>query len=232
MRTQPRPLPATLAPEPPARLAAVLAKLLPELSVLLLVSLLLLAPAWAWMIDRNALMFVAMADGATLLMSATLVDVASRLTRPPSWWLAPLALVGILLAYPEAIQLLKLGWSLGLWIFLPFAWSIGERVYEIWTLPLASPQERIRRRVLTFDRLYTGIVLAGLLIALLLIQLLVLGNSIDDLRIDERLPWLLLVFYGINAGNVVRVHRPRFAQRPGSLWPGMDGGQGSSLDPL
>jgi hypothetical protein len=232
MRTRPQPLPTSLPAEAPPHVATVLAKLLPEVSVLLLVSCLLLAPEWAWMIHPESLMFVAIADGATLMMSATLVDIASRLKKPPPWWLAPLALGGILLAYPDAIEVLKLGWSLGLWVFLPFAWSIIERVREIWTLPLASPLERIRRRVLTFDRLYTGIVLTGLLIALMLVHVLLLGNSIDDLRIDERLPWLLLAFYGVSAANVVRVHRPRFARRPDSLWPRMDGGQGSSLDPL
>ncbi len=232
MRTRPGPLPVDRPPEAPPHPAAVLSKLLPEFSVLILVSCLLLAPEWAWMVRPEALLFVAMADGATLMMSATLVDLASRLKKPPPWWLAPLALGGILLAYPDTIEVLKLGWSLGVWVFLPFAWSIIERVREIWTLPLASPLERIRRRVLTFDRLYTGIVLIGVSIVLLLVHLLVLGNPISDLRIDDRLPWLLLAFYSVSAANVIRVYRPRFAQRPSSLFPGMDAGQSVSLDPL
>jgi hypothetical protein len=41
-----------------------------------------------------------------------------------------------------------------------------------------------------------------------------------------------LAFYGIAAFNAWRVHRPSFAQRPRSLVPWLDKGEGTYLSPL
>jgi hypothetical protein len=217
-------------PESPA--GALYSKLFPELSILVLLVLLILAPQQAWWIDRQALEFGVMADGATLMLSATLIDVASRLQRAPPWWLVPIIVTGLFLAYPEAWQMLTMGWSLGIWCFLPFAWSILERLREMWTLPRASRIEKIRRRTLTFDRLYTALVLGGLWIGAGLLWLLVFGAGLEAIFDTSRLEWLLLAFYAINVGNVIRVHRPAFQQRPRSLLPWIDGDQASYLDPL
>ncbi len=209
------------------------AKLLPELAVIACVLWLILAPIIspesAHLVDFNSLLYVVIADGATLMMSGTLIDIASRLKRPPPWWLLPIAVAAILLLYPEVTQLLQNFWQLGGWVFLPFAWSIFERVHEIWTLPSAMRLEKVRRRVLTFDRLYTGIVVGGGFIALMLASILILGfkTTIDGMSVYVF--WPILVFYAINALNVLRVHRPRFSQSPRSLWPKFDGGDGTDL---
>ena len=221
-------------PEEPAgaRAGLLYGKLLPELSVLLLFIVLVLAPEQAWWINQDALGFGVMADGATLMLSATLIDIASRIQRPPPWWLAPIILIGMFLMYPDAWLALKAGWSLGFWCFLPFAWSILERLREMWTLPAASRIEKIRRRTLTFDRLYTALVVAGLWIGGGLVWMLASGGEFGQVFDLSRMLWALLAFYAINVFNVVRVHRTSFGQRPRSLLPWIDGGQAVYLDPL
>lgn len=215
-----------------ARAGVLYGKLLPELSVLLLFMVLILAPEQASWIDEDALGFGVMADGATLMLSATMIDVASRLQRAPPWWLAPIILAGMFLMYPDAWVVLKTGWTLGFWCFLPFAWSILERLRELWTLPGASRIEKIRRRTLTFDRLYLAPVLGVLWIGGGLVWMLASGGEFGQVFDPSRMLWLLLAFYAINVFNIVRVHRPSFSQRPRSLLPWIDGGQAVYLDPL
>jgi len=200
------------------------------LAVVGLVCWLLIDESAAVWVDPQGLQFAAIADGATLMMSGTLVDIASRLKRAPPWWLAPIAVAAVLLLYPESFSMLQQAWSLGLWVFLPFAWSLLERVREIWTLPSASKLERIRRRALTFDRLYTALALAGLGIVVLLVLLFAVGIALEDIFSPFNLLWPMLAFYGINAINVIRVHRPSFTKSPRSLWPKFDGGEAARLD--
>ncbi len=116
------------------------------------------ASLYQWMQESKAAMnssmlIAAFADGATLMASSTLIDVASRLQKAPSWWVAPLVVVGLFMFFPETWQMLQIIWNLGAWVMLPFTWSIVERVRQIWTLPAASRPEKIRRRTLTVDRL-------------------------------------------------------------------------------
>ncbi|MGQ0800661.1 MAG: hypothetical protein ACT4NL_11190 [Pseudomarimonas sp.] len=223
---KPRPVELEHAPGSP------LSKMLPEITVVALVCWLLISDDASLWVNPDGLLFAAMADGATLMMSGTLIDIATRLKRAPPWWVAPLAIGGILLLYPESITILKESWNMGMWVFLPFAWSVLERVREIWTLPAASKLERIRRRVLTFDRLYTALAVGGLCIVATLILVLLFGVPLEAVLSPLNLLWPMLGFYAINAANVIRVHRPSFARSAKSLWPKMDGGQGTDLDPL
>lgn len=216
----------------PAMPARPWSKLLPEALMLASVSWLLFGePRW-FVIDHDALMFAAFADGALLMASGTLVDLASRLKKPPPWWIAPLVLAGLFFAFPESWQMLREAWTLGWWALLPFAWSIIERVRELWTLPRASDLEKIRRRVLVFDRLYVAIVIGFLWIAGSMLLHFAFDVPFFDLFGAGTLPWVLLAFYAVNCANVVRVHRPAFARRPRSLVPYFDGNQAQSLDPL
>ncbi len=215
--------------EPPGNM---LSKLLPELSVVVTVVWLLSGPPGATGYNPETLMFVAMADAATLMLSATLIDVASRLKRAPPWWLGILIGGGILVMYPDVISLIKLSWTMGMWIFLPFAWTIIERLRELWTLPSASTLEKIRRRTLTFDRLYTALILGGVCVAGMIINALLNDGSMESGLTERALPWVMLAFYAIAALNVWRVHRHSFAQRPKSLWPKIDQDQATYLDPL
>jgi len=228
MRRQPKPALPSFEHVP----GSPLAKLLPELSVIALALWALTAGWHGKPVDINGLQFVVIADGATLMASGTLIDIASRIKRAPPWWVLPIALIGLLLVYPEVWQLAQAAWQLGFWLFLPFAWSIFERVREIWTLPSAPLLEKVRRRALTFDRLYTGLMIgSGFLIiwlALLAADIVEFGSFSEP----DGLLWPILAFYSINAGNVIRVHRPRFAKQPRSLWPWFDAGDAASLDEL
>lgn len=219
-------------PDPPSDNGAMLSKLLPELSVLLLAACIVFIPEARWRPQPETFMLAVFADGATLMFSATLVDVASRLRRPPRWWLGVLICAGILIMYPDAIALLREAWTLGLWAFAPFAWSILERMRELWTLPSASTIEKIRRRTLTFDRLYTAIVVGGMATIGALLLAIENDGSFPSHLFQTAAPWVVMVFYAIAAFNVWRVHTQAFAIRPRSLWPWIDQGQNNYLNPL
>jgi hypothetical protein len=219
-------------PEPVDDPGAMLGKFLPELSVLLLCAWIVFAPPGYRRPDPGALMFAVMADGATLMLSATLVDVASRMRTAPPWWLGILISAGILIVYPDTIMLLREAWSLGLGIFAPFAWSIIERLRELWTLPAASTLEKIRRRTLTFDRLYSALIVGGVSTIAALVLAICNDGSFPVHLFEQGAPWVVLVFYAIAAFNAWRVHTPAFARRPRSLWPWIDQGQNTYLNPL
>ena len=209
-----------------------LSKLLPELTLVVTLAALLLIPSWVPWLDANALEFAIAADVAMTLMSATLVDVASRLHRVPPWWLGMLIAGGILLMYPGAGALILMAWQEGLWIVLPFAWSLVERLRELWTLPAATTLEKIRRRTLTFDRLYTALALGGISVAGLVVNDILHDGNVAMSSHEWVLPLLALIFYGVAAFNAWRVHQAAFAARPRSLWPWVDGGQATDLSPL
>ncbi len=219
-------------PEPVVDPGAMLGKLLPELSVLLLVAWMVFAPERYGRPNPESFMFAVMADGATLMFSATLVDVASRLRAQPPWWMGLLIGIGILILYPESITLLREAWALGLWIFAPFAWSILERLRELWTLPGAATIEKIRRRTLTFDRLYSALIVGGAATIGALLLAIHNDGSFPSHLFQTAAPWVVMVFYAVAALNVWRVHTRAFAARPRSLWPWIDQGQISYLDPL
>lgn len=198
------------------------------------VSLLLMLGTHGWLprLDPTLIWIALVAEGASLMFFCTLVDIATRVRKRPPWWLAILLVGAVLLVYPELIHVLRLAWSEGLWVFLPLAWSLVERVRELWTLPLAADDEKIRRRTLTFDRLWTGFVL-GMIAAVCCLGLawlseegsLVLHRPIVPVSIG-------LLFYGIAAFNVWRVYQSAFAKRPSSLLPWLDRGEGTHLSPL
>lgn len=217
--------------------SALWSKLLPELSMLLGVLFVLCLRAdigldYAWVVGPDALAFAAMADAAMLMASGTLIDIASRLQKAPPWWVAPLLPVGLFFAYPESWQMLQMAWQQGYAVLLPFAWSIVERIGEIWTLPKACDLEKIRRRTLVFDRLYVALLLAALWIAAAAIAFFAFGVEFFEMFGFNGLPWAMAAFYAVNVANVIRVHRPAFARRPRSLVPWIDNDQAGSLDPL
>ena len=183
-------------------------------------------------IEMPTLTLALVADGATLLAFASLIDVATRLRKTPPWWLAMIIGVGILAFNGDVIGMLGIALSQGAWIFVPFAWSLIERIRELWTLPSASPLEKIRRRTLVFDRLYVGIAIMGLWICAGLVMVFVGDKGIESF-FDVRLLIIVgLVFYAIAAANVWRVHGSAYAQRPSSLMPWFDKGNAVQLDPL
>ncbi len=233
------PLPATpepsneaARPSPSSNAGAGLAsKLFPELTTaaVLLGLWLNLLPPWLNIPLQDTVDWLVGIEAATLFFMVALVDIATRLKRPPPWWLGLGLIIGLVIVFPEMIALIVAGWQMGLWVFLPLLWSVLERLRELWTLPTASAIEKMRRRALSWGRLGTGVVLFGVCVAVLL------GRSILDPDHDPggaivhvALP-LLCLFYLIAAFDAWRVHRPGFAARPKSLWPFFDDGSTAKL---
>jgi len=177
--------------------------------------------------------WVVMSEGATLMFMCSLVDVASRLQRAPPWWAGVLGSGALLVAYPQVPALVIGALREGLWIALPFAWSVLERLRELWTLPGSSTVEKQRRRALAFGRLYTGLVLAGTFVITSFIEFLTIApDGVAGGVVESLGPWFLVVFFSLAAFDAWRVHRPAFAARPRNLWPRFDGGDTARLDPL
>ena len=183
-------------------------------------------------IDMLGLMLAVLADGATLMAFSSLIDVASRLQKPMKWWWALPLGAGILALNHEVIDMLGLAWSQGLAVFMPFMWTLLDRIRQLWTLPLASPMEKIRRRTMTFDRLYVGLFMMVALIVCVLAGVLTGFAAIEDFFGSRALIVFGIGFYGIAAFNAWRVYQPAFSRQPRSLLPRVDDGQASSLDPL
>ncbi len=212
--------------------AAMWGKLLPELSMCLAVILLAIAPR-SWLTPQPEAIYVALvAEGASLMFFCTLVDIASRVKKRPPWWAIVLIVGGVFLMYPEMIEMLVMVFEFGIWIFLPLAWSLFERIRELWSLPGAPDAEKVRRRTLTFDRLWVGLHIMGASAVLAVVLVLASEEGMGALA-NPILPiGVALLFYGVAAFNAWRVHQPAFARKPTSLVPWLDRGEGTHLSPL
>jgi hypothetical protein len=207
------------------------AKFWPELSVLLSITWVVLAPAHWWQPNLDAQWTGIAIDLVLLMGSATLIDVASRLQRAPPWWIAPIAVIGLIILSPGSGELLGLTFELSSLILLPFAWAVIERVRELWTLPAASVLEKIRRRTLVFDRVYVVLVL-GVIAALFGLGVYVLFDMDLTSWLSKVVLIIVWLFYAIACFNVWRVHQASFVQHPRSLLPWIDQNEASELRPL
>ena len=211
------------------------ARLLPELLSLAFALVLAtrMRPGWISVAPEAVLQWVVMTEAVMLMFLCTVVDIATRLRHAPPWWAGILVCAFLLLVYPEVPRLVLAALHEGMWVALPFAWSILERLRELWTLPAQPRLEKLRRRALTFGRLYSGLVVAGSFLLGMLAGA-ALDSSLDF--IGESLymvgPWFIVLFFALSVCDTVRVHRPAFAANPRSLWHRMDGGQTAYLDPL
>lgn len=212
--------------------ASMLGKLLPELAMLATLLMFAHGGIGPTAVHYELLLLAMLVDGASLMCFSTLIDIATRLRRSPPWWLVLLIGAGVLAAYPDVWQTLMLAWHRGLWVFLPFAWSVGERIREMWTLPGASDLEKIRRRTLVFDRLYVGVAMMVVWVAVVLAIVATSDVGIEVISDHRAMIAAGVAFYSVAAFNVWRVHRPAFATRPRSLLPGIDKGEGARLDSL
>ena len=206
--------------------------MLPELAMLATVAVFAVGGLGPFRVHSEVLMLALAADAATLLAFSTLIDLASRLKKALPWWLGLPVGFGILVLDREVVDMLGLAWSQGMAVFLPFAWTLLERVRQLWTLPSAAPIEKIRRRTLTFDRLYVGIVVMALLVLSIMLTVVTGLAAIEDFSGPTAVTVIGTVFYATAAFNAWRVYRPEFSRRPRSLLPRIDQGQASSLDSL
>lgn len=225
-----KPLPTELSSR-----ANLLPTLLPEISATLVVLWCIVAHWFGWRYDSGALYALMFAEVSSLMFNASLVDVATRLRRPPSIGWGLLIVLGLMVLNPISFSTITSSWSLGWMVFLPQGWSMAERFRRIWILPSVSKLNKIRTRTLTFDRLYLGVHIAMLSLVGGFLYWAVndyRGTPVDGITFDIVLPWVLLVFFAANAWNTLRVYQDKFAKRPRSIMPWFDKGDATYLDPM
>ena len=213
---------ADAAPAVETRPLALAGKLLPELSMTIAA---LAWQVWPEAVGRHvaeSLTFVALTEIFFGMAQGTLTDVATRLRRRPPWWLMVLIAGGLGLMYPDTVMMLRGAFREGWMVFLPFAWSVLERLRELWTMPEAPRLEKLRRRARVSGRMSIVLVVAGAALAVAGVTY-ALGLEPGGFELLGRTAgWWLAAAFGLATADVVRVHRPSFARRPRALIPGLD----------
>jgi len=155
----------------------------------------------------------------TFFFVVTLVEVASRRRTPPTFWGGLLTIAALLAFFPTVLMLAKWSWYGGVWMFLAFLWSMGERLRQLWTLPRASRLEKLRTRALAFDRFQTGISGYFLMFLILLGSLMLSDDPDFPYKVAEVvIPIFLAFFFAITCIDEIRVHGEGFARSPRRLW--------------
>jgi hypothetical protein len=221
-RAEPTTAAASTLPEAEVHPLALPAKLLPELSLAVAALALQLWPEWVGPWVRESLTLVALTEVMLAMFQASLTDIATRLRRRPPWWAVVAIGLGLVVMYPEAWHFLAGAFREGWPVFVPFAWSMLERLSELWTMPRAPQIEKLRRRALVSGRLSIVLVFGGAAVAVagVTYALDVAGGGADLL--GRTAGWWLGAAFALAALDVVRVHLPAFARRPRALVPGLD----------
>ncbi|HET9767797.1 MAG TPA: hypothetical protein VFS60_13160 [Thermoanaerobaculia bacterium] len=201
----------------------ILPKLLPELSLALAFLAAAVLPERVGPRMRETMYFVVLVEVLFCMGQGTLTDIATRMRKPPPWWLGLLILGGLLLFNGQVIGISAGIVHEGGWLVaLPFLWSLVERGRELWTMPRASRLEKLRRRALVSGRMSLVLIGGGVAVA-------AAGASylIDDVDggfafVQRYAAWGLAALFGLAAFDVWRVHRPAFAGRPRALFGPFD----------
>ncbi|HEV8582101.1 MAG TPA: hypothetical protein VGX68_23780 [Thermoanaerobaculia bacterium] len=155
----------------------------------------------------------------TFFFVVALVEVASRRRQPPTLWVGFLIIAALLVFCPTVLMLAKWSWHGGVWVFLPFLWSMVERLRQLWTLPRASLLEKLRTRALAFDRFQTGLSGYFVMFLVLVASLMVSDDPDFPYRAAELvIPGFLALFFAIACIDEIRVHGEGFARSPRRLW--------------
>jgi len=211
------------ADEPVARPLDVLPKLLPELSLTLAFLAAAVLPDRIAPLLRETMYFVVIVEVMFCMAQGTLTDIATRMRKPPPWWLGLLIVAGVLLFTTPAVGITTGLMREGGWLVaLPFLWSLVERGRELWTMPRASTLEKLRRRALVSGRISLVLVGGGVAIAAM-----VASSLVDDVDgggpfVERYAAWGLAALFGLSSFDVWRVHRPAFASRPRALFGAFD----------
>jgi len=197
----------------PAPIELVL-KVLPELSVVGVAMASVLIPNYLPAAVDETLMVIAVVEGAFCVAQGTLTDIATRLRKPPPWWIAPIILVGLL--FPGASIIGSIAQESG-WVALGIAWSVAERLRELWTMPRASRLEKMRRRALVGGRISLLLLFGGAGTALMIGSYLHDSDTGGGQVVTRHLAWFVAAYFSLTAIDVVRVHRAAFARCPRTL---------------
>lgn len=157
-----------------------------------------------------------MIDGGFVLLSATLVDIATRVkARPPLW--AVVLIAGTVFMFYGGFAVLQKAWALGGAVLVPVVSSLVDRAAVLWHLPRKTRIEKIGARALVSNRI-NALLVAGFLFVAMIIGGMVWPGA-DDLVTG---PWLYLaagaLYFAIAAYDSVRVRGSRFAARPTVLF--------------
>jgi hypothetical protein len=196
----------------------VLPKLLPELSLALAFLAGAILPARVGPLMRETMYFVVIVEVLFCMGQGTLTDIATRMQKPPPWWLGLLILGGLLLFNGQVFGFTTGVVREGGWLVaLPFLWSLVERGRELWTMPRASRLEKLRRRALVSGRISLVLIGGGVAVA-------AMGASylVDDVHgggpfVERYAAWGLAALFGLATFDVWRVHRTAFASQPRAL---------------
>ncbi len=170
--------------------------------------------------SMNWVMTILAGELFTFLFVVGLVEVASDWKEPPTLW-GGLLVIAILLVTcgPTVFMLAKWSWHAGVWVFLPFAWSMAERFRQLWTLPRASPLEKLRTRALAIDRFHTCFVgYMGMFLTLVVVMMASDDGDAPGRVADWLMPSFLALFFAIACINEIRVYTEGFARSPRRLW--------------
>ena len=216
----------------PRRPIDLLPKLLPELWMVGAALAVALWPERVGYPLREGLFFVAMVEVGFCLVQGTFTDLATCLRKRLSWWVVVLIVGGLALLYPEAVGLVRAAFAHGWAIFVPFLWSLCERLRELWTMPGASRLEKLRRRALVSGRMLLVIVFAGAAIAAAGLTYALDAAGGGFAMLQRTAGWWLAAAFAAAAFDVVRVHRPAFERRPRALLRRFDPLGVEDLSPL
>jgi hypothetical protein len=214
------------------QLAALLPKLLPELWMVGVALALALWPERVGLQMVEGLYLVALAEVVFCLAQGTITDLATRLRKRPPWWLLVLIVGGLALFYPDGVRMARAAFAQGWAVFVPFAWSLFERVRELWTLPEASRLEKLRRRALVSGRMALVLVFAWSAVAVACISYVLDSSEGGFVMLEGTAGWWLAGAFAAAAFDIVRVHRPAFENRPRALLRRFDPLGVEDLSPL
>jgi hypothetical protein len=214
------------------QIAALLPKLLPELWLVGAALALALWPERVGFQVREGLFFVAVTEVVFCLAQGTITDLATRLRKRPPWWVVALIVAGLALLYPEGVSMLRAAFAAGWTFFVPFTWSLFERLRELWTMPAASRLEKLRRRALVSGRMALVLVCAWSALALAGITYALDPAQGGFAMLERTAGWWLAAAFAAAAFDIVRVHRPAFDKRPRALFQRFDPLGVEDLSPL
>lgn len=157
---------------------------------------------------RDDLMFVLIVEGGFLMAQATLVDIATRLRKRPPVWLAALILAGVVLFSEGSFGVVKIAWSGGSLVFVPFLISLAERGTILWRMPSRTTIEKIAARALIANRIVTGLGIAALVTVLTLTDT---GGPMVPFMAGA-------LYFAVAAYDDWRVRGRSFAKRPRVLF--------------
>lgn len=164
---------------------------------------------------QSQLQFALMVEGGFLMMQGALVDIATRLRKRPPIWAIPIIAAGLLLFSPHARNVLIMAREQGLVVLVPLLISLAERFSALWKMPAYPQIRKIAERVLISNRIFTGIVLFGVVTAIMLIGV----ATGRDMNFHGQTLAAASLYFAVAAFDEWRVRGARFAERPSTLFP-------------